>query len=260
LISLKPQTSPIAMSKSIAGMDIGYQGTEAISCVEMHTTGEPTRIIYSGFPKLQGALLEQRAQAKRQYDHLRRRVMLEPRGHEAMYGAILCQETELTPSNDADIGVLFIHNGGFSTMCGHATIALGRFLVDTHDLMVFPNRNKLSFDPMTQLTHVKLHAPCGLINVFVPTKPDGLSSDGSKPVSFISTGSFASALQIQIDIPQTHKWPELGTRTSVVADVGFGGTFHLIVSCERTRFHQRIERSGHQGSRHSNQATEKLIQ
>lgn len=57
--------------------------------------------------------------------------MLEPRGHSEMYGAILVQGTELTKSGEAEIGVLFCHNHGWSTMWGHASIALGRFLVDT---------------------------------------------------------------------------------------------------------------------------------
>ncbi len=56
--------------------------------------------------------------------------MLEPRGHREMYGALLVNETELTVKGEADIGVLFMHTQGWSTMCGHATIGLGRFLVD----------------------------------------------------------------------------------------------------------------------------------
>src|SRR6187402_2556894 len=114
-----------------------------IHCVEMHTTGEPTRIIYKGFPELRGSLLEQRAEAKASHDNIRAQLILEPRGHWDMYGAVLRQQTELVASGEAHIGVLFMHNDGFSTMCGHATIALGRFLIDTHDLSVFPKRNEL---------------------------------------------------------------------------------------------------------------------
>ena len=56
--------------------------------------------------------------------------MLEPRGHNEMYGTLLIPETELAATEEADIGVLFTHNEGYVTMCGHATIALGRFLLD----------------------------------------------------------------------------------------------------------------------------------
>src|ERR1051326_2946907 len=93
---------------------------QPIECVEMHSTGEPTRIVVKGYPSLDGTLLQQRAQAKVQHDHVRKRLMLEPRGHADMYGAILRPETELTASGYAHIGVLFMHNEGYSTMCGHA--------------------------------------------------------------------------------------------------------------------------------------------
>jgi len=100
---------------------------QAIRCIEMHTTGEPTRIVYAGYPALSGTLLEQRALASEKYDHLRRRLILEPRGHRDMYGAVLRQSTELVDAGLADIGVIFMTNDGYSNMCGHATIALGRF-------------------------------------------------------------------------------------------------------------------------------------
>jgi trans-L-3-hydroxyproline dehydratase len=55
-----------------------------ISCIEMHTSGEPTRIIYHGYPELSGTLMEQRAQAKAYFDDIRQRLMFEPRGHNGM--------------------------------------------------------------------------------------------------------------------------------------------------------------------------------
>lgn len=80
-------------------------------------------------------------------------------------------------------------------MCGHATIALGRFLVDTHDLRVFPKRNELMVDPVTQTVDINLHAPCGLVRVTVPATPDGKKSDPSRLVMFLSTPGFAAAIQ-----------------------------------------------------------------
>ncbi|KAJ7649612.1 hypothetical protein FB45DRAFT_2 [Roridomyces roridus] len=117
------------------------------------------------------------------------RLMREPRGHAEMYGAILVQETELTRSGEADIGVLFCHNEGYSPMCGHASIALGRLLVDTHDLSIFPRRNGLVKDLSTGLVTLRLHAPCGIVQLSVPVKPDG-HSDPTRPVSFIGVPSF----------------------------------------------------------------------
>lgn len=64
-------------------------GSSRVKTVDMHTTGEPTRIVYAAFPALGGTLLEQRAEATSRYDHVRRSLMQEPRGHRDMYGAIL---------------------------------------------------------------------------------------------------------------------------------------------------------------------------
>lgn len=209
---------------------------EAIKCIDMHTTGEPTRIIYSGFPRLQGTLLEQRGQAMNQYDHIRKRIMLEPRGHYDMYGAILTPETELVQQGQAHIGTLFTHNGGFSTMCGHATIALGRFLVDTHDLTVFPKRNELEFNPTTCEVAVNIHAPCGLVRVAVPTTADGQKSDPSRPVSFLSTPAFAAGIDLEIPIPKEVRWPELGDRESITLDISYGGAYYALVDSRELGF------------------------
>ncbi|RMZ80405.1 hypothetical protein DV738_g2891, partial [Chaetothyriales sp. CBS 135597] len=200
---------------------------EPITCVDMHTCGEPTRIVIKGYPNLSGTLLEQRAQAKSEYDHIRRRLMLEPRGHFDMYGAILRRETEFTRTGQADIGVLFLTNDGYSTMCGHATIALGRFLVDTHDLDVFPNRETLRFDPESQTICVRLHAPCGVLEVIVPANDDGKRSDASRPVSLTSVDCFATGLGVEIPLPPNALLPSGGT---VVADFSYGGAFYCLVS------------------------------
>ncbi len=93
----------------------------------MHTGGEPVRIVRSGYPPVVGTtILEKRRYAREHLDHLRRFLMFEPRGHADMYGALLVE-----PSlPEADLAVFFMHNAGYSTMCGHAVIALGRYAVD----------------------------------------------------------------------------------------------------------------------------------
>ncbi|PYI06978.1 proline racemase [Aspergillus sclerotiicarbonarius CBS 121057] len=212
---------------------------EVVKCIDMHTTGEPTRIVYAGFPALTGqTLLSQRDQARDEYDHIRQRIMLEPRGHYDMYGAILRQSTELVESGHAHIGVLFTHNGGFSTMCGHATIALGRFLVDTRDVAVFPKRNELVLDAASQTVAVNLHAPCGLVHVTVPVTRtgDGFKSDPSRQVSFISTPAYAAATNLTIHIPPELRWAELGTRECITLDVSYGGAFYALVNVRELGF------------------------
>ena len=222
---------------------------QLISTIEMHTTGEPTRIIYSGFPPLQGSrLLEKRADAKINHDHLRTRLMLEPRGHKAMYGALLVHETELTATGEADIGVLFMHNEGWSTMCGHATIALGRLLVDSSGESssgLFP-ASKLQLDEKTLTTAIKLHCPCGVVNVTVPVSvgPRGrLQSNPARPVSFISVDSFATGIDIEIPLPMNYRWPELGERTKVTADFCYGGAFYCVIGARELGFSQGLTHS-----------------
>lgn len=216
-------------------------GLKPISCVEMHTTGEPTRVIVDGYPTLTGTLLEQRAQAKAQYDHIRRRLILEPRGHYDMYGAILRPETELTSIGEAHIGILFITNEGYSTMCGHATIALGRLLLDTHDVNVFPQRDEVQFDVKTKIATLNLHAPCGLLRVSVPVNEDGSASDPTRPVSFVSVPSFATACDVAISIPNEFKWTEVkSSRRDITVDFAYGGAFYCLISAEDLGFPQGL--------------------
>jgi hypothetical protein len=99
----------------------------AVEVLDYHTAGEPFRIIVRGYPELAGTnILERRRSALQQHDHLRKMLMWEPRGHADMYGGIL-----VPPDHDeAQVGVLFMHNEGYSTMCGHGTIALATALVE----------------------------------------------------------------------------------------------------------------------------------
>lgn len=96
----------------------------------MHTAGMPTRIIVSGYSKLTGTLVEQKSQALEKNDYIRTQITLEPRGRPDLYGIILCPETELTESGQAHMGILYMHVSGYSIMCGHATLAVARFLMD----------------------------------------------------------------------------------------------------------------------------------
>src|SRR6266850_684075 len=89
--------------------------------IDAHAAGEPLRLIVSGFPSPHGkTMLDKREWLKHHADHLRRALMLEPRGHADMYGAILTEP--VTPGSHA--GVLFMHNEGYSTMCGHGVVAV----------------------------------------------------------------------------------------------------------------------------------------
>ena len=96
---------------------------QRIGTVDMHTGGEPLRVITSGLPQLEGStVLEKRRYFREHYDHLRTGLMWEPRGHADMYGAVV------TASETADFDVFFLHNEGYSTMCGHGIIDTAGFL------------------------------------------------------------------------------------------------------------------------------------
>jgi proline racemase len=176
-----------------------------LSTVEMHTGGEPTRIVIDGWPKFSGkTLLDKRREAKECFDHLRRGLMLEPRGHDGMYGALLVEPDH----PEADLAVLFMHNEGFSTMCGHATIALARWAVDSGRVA-----RREPETPQSE-TIVRLQCPCGLVTAKV-------AADGT--VHFESVPAFAYALD---RIAPTRTWGP------VTVDIAYGGAFYALLAAD----------------------------
>jgi proline racemase len=171
----------------------------------MHTGGEPTRIIVDGWPAFAGkTLLDKRREAKERFDHLRRGLMLEPRGHDGMYGALLVEPDH----PEADLAVLFMHNEGFSTMCGHATIALARWAVDSGRVA------RREPEATQSWTIVRLQCPCGLVTAHV-------AGDGT--VRFESVPAFAYARD---RIVPTRTWGP------VTVDVAYGGAFYAILAAD----------------------------
>ncbi len=112
----------------------------------MHTGGEPLRVIVDGLPPIEGrTVLEKRRYFREHYDHLRTGLMWEPRGHADMYGAVI------TSSADADFDVFFLHNEGYSTMCGHAIIALTKLVVETQ----LVDKNEITFNVPAGRIHAR---------------------------------------------------------------------------------------------------------
>ncbi|XP_006632209.1 trans-L-3-hydroxyproline dehydratase [Lepisosteus oculatus] len=187
------------------GVKIPPHDGPILSVVDMHTGGEPLRVIVSGYPEVKGeSVLAKRRYVRENLDHLRRVLMFEPRGHYDMYGALVVQ-SELS---DAHLGVLFMHNEGYSTMCGHAVIALGRFAVD-YGLIEAPQ------SPETQ---VNIHCPCGLVKAFVE-----YCNGRAGKVRFHSVPAFAFAIDVAVSVPGYGE---------VLVDIGYGGAFYAIVSAE----------------------------
>ena len=126
-----------------------------ISSLDCHTGGEPLRIITGGFPQLRGdTVLQKRRDCQLRFDNLRTALIFEPRGHADMYGCIMVPPERA----DSTFGVLFIHNEGYSTMCGHAMIALAKTAVEAGLVPVTYPVTKFSVD-----------APCGQIHLFAET-------------------------------------------------------------------------------------------
>src|SRR5262249_12730905 len=152
-----------------------------IETVEMHTGGEPVRIVTAGYPEIPGAtILEKRRSARESLDRFRRLIMFEPRGHYDMYGVL-----PVKPDHpEADLAVLFVHNQGYSPMCGHATIALGRYAVDRGIVRAKSGEARLN-----------LQCPCGLVRVRI-------QMENGKPgaVSFVSVPAFAFALDRDVEV------------------------------------------------------------
>src|ERR1700726_2737595 len=189
-------------------MELNWKQIEAaeraivITTVDAHAAGEPLRIITGGGPELQGVtMLERRPYLQQHYDHIRHMLMWEPRGHRDMYGAVLTQR--VTP--EADLGVLFMHNEGYSTMCGHGIIALVTTLLETGAL---PARG--------QHTPVNLDTPAGLVRATAHL--DGAGH--VEYVSFLNVPSFLYARDVDLDIP---------TYGRLTVDIAFGGAFYAVL-------------------------------
>ncbi|TPM53564.1 proline racemase [Mesorhizobium sp. B2-2-3] len=176
-----------------------------LTVVDMHTGGEPLRIVTGGYPDIpKGTILEKRAHVRDHLDHLRKILMFEPRGHYDMYGALLV-EPDLP---GADLAVLFMHNEGYSTMCGHAIVALGRYAVDEG---LVAKR-----EPVTM---VNIEAPCGMVIASVEVR-DGKAG----AVSFESVPAFLFARDRRIELPGYG---------AIGFDIAYGGAFYALADCHQ---------------------------
>lgn len=173
--------------------------------IDMHTAGEPVRIVTRGYPTLNGkTILEKRRDAMTHHDALRRAMNFEPRGHHGMYGVI-----PLEPSHpEAVLGVLFTHHEGYSTMCGHATLALGRYVIDQGLVK-----------KETPITRFAIEAPCGLLRLACR-----IENDHVVDVHFESVPAFPVLMDHRVTLPS------YGPMT---IDLAYGGAFYCIVPSSR---------------------------
>ena len=195
-----------------------------ITTLDVHTAGEPLRIITGGFPSIPGdSILAKRRYARENLDHLRTTLMWEPRGHADMYGAILTDP--VTP--DGDAGVLFLHNEGYSTMCGHGIIGLAMAGVEAGLFPLPPGSGGRGEDPEDLV--LRLDTPAGRVTASTHfAVDDGRVLDGHRDVSCLrpllcerTDHEFSRYPQHQIDAttpaPVVVSWTDfaaVGTRSA----------------------------------------------
>lgn len=191
----------------------------SIKTIDMHTGGEPLRVILDGFPPLEGeSVLDYRNYIKKHHDKLRTALMFEPRGHADMYGLVI------TPSKVADFGVVFMHNEGYSTMCGHATIALTKLAVEAGWV-----------DVKEPETKILIEAPCGVLTCYAQVQNGKVEN-----VRFLNVPSYVVALDETVEVPG------IGT---IQYDLAYGGAYYafvdanaLNIACTPDNFQLLIEK------------------
>ncbi len=171
-----------------------------LTTTDYHTGGEPFRIVTGGAPELVGrTILERRRWVAEHADDVRRTLVFEPRGHADMYGGYV------TPPDDdgADLGVVFFHNEGYSTACGHGTIALVTWAIDSGRIPVAPGATTVD---------VRVDVPSGRLACTADLEPDGRV----RSVRFENVPSFLLARDVHV----------AGPDGPVDLDIGFGGAFY----------------------------------
>jgi proline racemase/trans-L-3-hydroxyproline dehydratase len=171
--------------------------THVISAIDTHTAGEPTRIILSGLPPIQGATMAEKKQYMMNHlDHFRVLLMQEPRGHKDMFGAIVTSPT----TAQGEYGIIFIDNSGYLDMCGHGTIGMTTALIEMG--MVQPKEPK---------TVVAFDTPAGLVEGHAKVEGDRVVE-----VSVANVSSFLYARDVELELAGIGK---------IIIDVSFGGNF-----------------------------------
>ncbi|HSG48192.1 MAG TPA: proline racemase family protein [Longimicrobiales bacterium] len=176
-------------------------GALSVTCIDAHTEGEPLRVILEGFPEPAGeTVLQRRRFAREHLDTLRTALMWEPRGHADMYGCIV-----VPPERpDSDFGVLFTHNEGYSSMCGHGVLAMARVAVEAG---LVERR-----EPVTPVT---MDTPAGQVFASAQVQEGRVRS-----VSFRNVPAWSGGLDREVVVPGVG---------SVRYDLGFGGAFYAYV-------------------------------
>ena len=184
------------------GADPFGAADDAIRCTDYHTGGEPFRILTGNVPTLEGdSILDKRAYAAQNLDHIRELVICEPRGHADMYGCFVTDPED----QDGDLGVVFFHNAGYSTACGHGTIALVTWALESGRIATSGEETQVAVD-----------APSGRLRTTAKMVDGKVVS-----VRFRNVPSYVHATGVQID----------SAAGALQVDISYGGAFYASVDC-----------------------------
>jgi len=177
---------------------------QKVTTIDTHTAGEPLRIITSSIPDLPGdTMLAKRKYMMKNHDNLRKQLMWEPRGHADMYGCIITPPV----SKVSDFGVIFIHNEGYSSMCGHGIIAITKVAIEAGLV-----------DVIEPETTIKIDSPAGLI-----IATGHIQKGKVNRVSFHNVPSYVVSLDSEVEISEYGK---------VKYDLAFGGAYYAYVQAD----------------------------
>lgn len=160
-------------------------------------------------------MLEKRAWAQKRLDHLRKALILEPRGHIDMYGALLTEPV----TREAHAGVLFMHNEGWSTMCGHGIIAVTTIAIERS--LIYSQKDNPGNGGTPTSLEIHYDTPAGLVHARAHLAHHG-DAVRVESVSFRNVPSFVFEPSLMVAI---------GGR-KIPVDVAFGGAFYAIADAE----------------------------
>lgn len=181
--------------------------THSITTVDTHTMGEPTRVVTSGIAHIPGKqMVDKKNWLAENKDHIRQMLMLEPRGHQDMFGAILTEPV----TKEARAGVIFMDSGGYLDMCGHGSMGAVVVLLETGMLSLAP-------DGQNRTQTLALDTPAGLIHARAVMANGRVSQ-----VTIQNRASFfCESMEIQLD-----------SGGPVPVDIAYGGNYFALVNAD----------------------------
>ena len=177
--------------------------TRYISCVDTHSSGEATRILVGGIPKLKGkTMLEKQEYFQKHYDHLRPTMLQEPRGFAGLLGAVLTEPT--VP--EADVGVIYLWTDGYFSACGDSTYSCSAALINLGMVEAKEPITEIVFDTVTGLVRTKVQVEDG----------------EAKSIAMEGVPSFYYKT-IKMDVPDVGE---------VEADIAYGGLWYAFIDAD----------------------------